>query len=290
MKVLITGAKGFIGSHLGNFLLGMRMDVFGVDNNSHPSKNPARFSIETGDAGNADVKGFDAVVHLAAHINVDESIVKPLEYFENNVRQTVRLLDRLRVDNPACLFIFASSAEVYGTAQFVPMTESHPLSPQSPYAETKKTCEEYCKMYKEMFGLNIKVIRNFNTFGEFQNDGNYGGVISKFRTLAREGHHLPLYGTGEQSRDYVHIAYLINVYLKALTQKDFPDLMHVGSGKPVKIIDVASAICKKFDVSIKKEPARFGEIMTLQADTSSLDSLGLPIYDSFDRDFEDFLR
>lgn len=290
MKVLITGARGFIGSHLGNYLVDKGMDVFGVDNNSHPSKNLTNFSIESGDAKDADVKGFDVIVHLAAHINVDESILKPFEYFENNVHQTVQLLDRIRMYNPNCLFVFASSAEVYGTAQFVPMTESHPISSQSPYAETKKTCEEYCKMYKEVFGLNIKVIRNFNTFGEFQSDGHYGGVISKFKKLAKDGHELPLYGTGEQSRDYVHITYLIHIYYKALTQTDFPNLIHIGSGKSIKIIDIANIVCKKFNVCIKKEPARFGEIMILQADTSLLTSFGIPIYDSFENDFEDFLK
>ncbi len=289
MKVLITGAKGFIGSHLGNFLTDKGISVIGVDNESHPSKNQVRFSVELCDAKDSDVRGFDAIIHLAAHISVDESILKPVEYFENNVLQTVQLLDNIKKNNPHCLFIFASSAEVYGSAQYIPMTESHPLSPQSPYAETKRTCEEYCQMYKKMFDLNIKIIRNFNTFGNFQNEGNYGGVISKFIKLAKGGISLPVFGTGEQVRDYMHISYLVNFYFQALTRENFPDLIHVGSGMSVKIIDIAKTISKKFNVDIYNEPARHGEIMVLQADTSSLASIGLPSYNSFEKDFEDLL-
>ncbi len=289
MNILITGAKGFIGSHLGNYLVDKGMTVFGIDNDSHPSKHTTRFSVSIAEAKEADVKGYDAIVHLAAHINVDESLIKPFEYFENNVQQTIQLLEKIRLDNPTCLCIFASSAEVYGSAQYIPMTEDHPLVPQSPYAETKRVCEQYCEMYRELYGLRIKVIRNFNAFGDFQHDGVYGGVISKFKRLAKEGKYLPVYGTGEQVRDYVHISYLIECYFQALTRKDFPNLIHIGSGTSVKIIDIARIISKRFDVAIQHEPPRLGEIAVLQADTSHLVGIGLSVYESFFKDLDVFL-
>jgi nucleoside-diphosphate-sugar epimerase len=289
-KILITGAKGFIGSHLGNMLVEKGFEVVGVDNNSHPSLNTTNFTILNQDVCKADVKGFDVIFHLAAHINVDESLKDPVKYFDNNVGQTLSILENVRLHNSDCLFIFASSAEVYGSAQSVPMGMDHPLAPASPYAETKKTGENICKLYERIYGINIRIVRNFNAFGAFQRDGEYGGVISKFKSLARQGKDLPVYGSGEQMRDYSDVNQFIHGYFLAATSKAFPETIHYGSGSPVKIIDIARYISKRFGVGIRHEPERRGEIAILHADISEAVKHGYKSEDDFWQKLETYLN
>lgn len=281
MKVLITGAKGFIGSHLGNFLHEKGHDVRGVDNECHPSANEIKFECFRLDSGDVDVSGYDAIVHLAAHINVDESLIDPLKYFANNTHETARVLESVRINNPTCLFLLASTSEVYGSAQSVPMDESHALHTLSPYAESKRLAESVCIFYRNAYGINTKIIRNFNVFGEFQNDGEYGGVIAIFRRLAKQGKDLPVHGDGTQVRDYVHVSYLTDAYHRALTDGDFPNLINLGAGNPIKIIDIANYFAKKYGVGVYFTEDRKGQIRLHHADVSRLKDMGMAQYDRF---------
>lgn len=289
-KILITGAKGFIGSHLGNKLHNMGHDVVGVDNETNASRNTILFKCEKYNFQEIeDLKDFDAVFHLAASINVDESIKKPVKYFENNSAGTLKLLDVLKKTNDKCRFIYASSAEVYGSARQQVMSEDHPLDPLSPYAVSKLAAEQMCKNYAQLYGLNVVVVRNFNTFGEYQRGGVYGGVIAKFKSLAQKGKSLPVYGSGEQSRDYMHISQAVDGYVLALTQK-LPEIVNFGSGVPVKIIDIANYISTKFNVGIHHEPPRPNEIMRLEADVSRARSYGYQISTDFWKHLDKYLE
>ena len=200
MKILITGARGFIGSHLGNRLVELGHQVVGVDNKHHTSTNEIKFDCMTDTFQNLlspinDIEKhfWDVIIHLAAFINVDESIEDPVMYMDNNAMGTLEVLEYVR-KHPKTKLIFASSAEVYGTAQRMLMDEDHPLDPQSPYAVSKLAAEQMCKNYAQIYGLDITVVRNFNTFGEHQSGGRYGGVIAKFKNLAKSGKPLEVYG------------------------------------------------------------------------------------------------
>ena len=279
MKVLITGAKGFIGSHLGNALVSRGDEVIGIDNESHASENPVTFSVLKDDAKNIDLEGIDVVLHLAAHINVDESIEKPIEYFENNVIETVRILEKLR-QFPKCKFIYASSAEVYGTAIETPMSEMHPLTPLSPYATSKLSAEEVCKLYADLHKCDITIIRNFNTFGPYQRGDYYGGVIAKFIAQAKAGVPLTVYGSGEQMRDYMHVSQAVTGYMLAIDKK-LPLVINFGSGNSVKIIDIAKRIAEKLNARIEHLAPRPNEIKSLKADVSEAISFGYQIQTDF---------
>lgn len=271
MKILITGARGFIGSHLGNKLVELGYKVQGVDDLSNPSDNKIKFPCEYVDfkryVSDTALAGIDVVFHLAAYINVDESIEHPSLYFENNAAKTIYLLDVIRNHNLKTKLIFASSAEVYGTAQMPAMDEDHPTDPISPYAVAKLAAEQMCKNYAQIYGMDITVIRNFNTFGEHQRGGQYGGVIAKFKKQAQEGGPITVYGSGEQMRDYMHISQAVNGYILALNTK-LPTIINFGSGTPIKIIDIANHIAKKFGVEVIHTKPRPNEVMRLQADVS----------------------
>ena len=124
---------------------------------------------------------------------VDESIIAPEVYMQNNAMGTIALLEQARRNGYKGKIIFASSAEIYGTAVKEMMDEDHPIDPLSPYAVAKLAAEQMCKLYAQLHGLDITVIRNFNTFGEYQSGGMYGGVIAKFKSQAVKGEEITVY-------------------------------------------------------------------------------------------------
>src|SRR3990167_9698795 len=189
-RILITGAAGFIGSHLGNRLVDLGNYVKGVDNFYHASGHPLKFRCETGDVRDGAylpilAKSCDVIVHLAAVINIDNSIEFPEGVIDINTTGTLRALETARrLDIP---FVFASSSEVYGPTQATSMDETHPLDAQSPYAASKVFGDRLCLSYQKTHGMDINVVRLFNTFGPYQMCDGYGGVIAKFVRQALDG-------------------------------------------------------------------------------------------------------
>lgn len=270
MRILITGIAGFIGSHLAKRLIDLGHDVIGVDNLSHPSDAVRSFvfsNMSFVQFAQADDLKFDVIFHLAAHINVDESIQKPKDYFDNNTVDTFLFLEECRKKDFKGKIIYASSGEVYGTAQYQTIDENHPLCPSSPYAVSKLLADQLCQNYARLYGLDITIIRNFNTFGEYQRSGMYGGVIAKFKHQAKNGEAITVYGSGEQMRDYMYISQAVNGYILSMENK-LPIIINLGTGKPIKIIDIANFIAKKFNTKIIHTEPRINEIMRLEADVS----------------------
>lgn len=292
MKILITGAAGFIGSHLGNKLASLGHKVEGVDTWENAGKNKLNFKVRKMNfAGrNLSLKGYSVVFHLAAHINVDESIKNPTKYFDNNMIGTHRLLERIRKECPEVRFIYASSAEVYGTAVTPKMDENHPLDPLSPYAVSKLGAEQMCKVYAQVYNLSVSIIRNFNTFGEYQRGGIYGGVIAKFAKLAKNGKDIPVYGSGEQMRDFMYVKQAVSGYVLAMEQRNMPLIINFGSGTPIRIIDIANFVAQKFKVKIYHDKPRPNEIMRLEADVSRAMHYGYKVETNFWGNLDSYLE
>jgi len=238
--------------------------------------------------GRKNIPDFDVIFHLAAFINVDESIEFPYMYMENNTLGTLNVLEYVK-KHPNVKLIFASSAEVYGSAQTDLISEEHLLNPASPYAVSKLSAEQLCKNYVQLYGLDVTIIRNFNTFGEYQSGGKYGAVIAKFKELALRGSQLEVYGSGEQIRDYMHISQAVEGYVLALNNK-LPMIINFGSGNSVKIIDIAKYIANKFGVGISHTAPRPGEIMRLQADISCALKYGYKASTDFWNQLERYLE
>src|SRR3990167_1327500 len=243
-SILLTGAAGFIGSHLGNRLVDLGNKVKGLDNFYHASGQPLKFRCETGDVRNAEylpilAKNCDVIVHLAAVINIDNSIEFPENVLDINTTGTLRALEvARRLDIP---FVFASSSEVYGPTKATSMDEGHPLDAQSPYAASKVFGDRLCLSYQKTYGMDVNVVRLFNTFGPYQMSDGYGGVIAIFTRQALEGTPMTIHGDGSQERDYLYIDDAVNAYLLALTES-FDGPVNFGGGAPVSILDIARKI------------------------------------------------
>ncbi|MCC5997512.1 MAG: SDR family NAD(P)-dependent oxidoreductase [Thermofilum sp.] len=272
--ILVTGGAGFIGSHLVKELVKSGYSVRVLDNLSNGSLENIRDvlgSIEfiKGDIRDKNVvedalKGVDAVVHLAALIDVAESVEKPELYLDVNVNGTFNVA---RASRKVSAFIFASTCAVYGEPVKIPIGEDHPLRPKSPYAATKIAGEAFVQAYGNLYGYRPVILRLFNVYGPRQSKA-YAGVITEFVKRATSGEPPIIFGDGEQTRDFVHVKDVAKAIIKALDSDNASGIYNVGSGVAVTINDLAHLILKlagKENVEPIHGPPRPGDIKHSQA-------------------------
>ena len=204
MKILVTGGAGFIGSHLCERLLKDGHSIKCLDNFYNGNVNNIRamltnpnFDFIKGDVRDEVLlrrlcSDIDFIYHLAANIHVERSIIYPNETFDINVGGTLKILKILK-ENKHIKMVLASSAEVYGSGKH---SEKSPLNPLSPYAASKVAAEAACRAYNAVYNTDVRIIRNFNTFGPRQKYNGYGAVIAIL--IQRVLNNMPplIYGSG----------------------------------------------------------------------------------------------
>lgn len=266
-KVLVTGAGGFIGSHLTERLteLGAQTRAF-VRYSSAGSwgwldQSPHKNDIEVvlGDIRDADtvsnaLSNVDIVFHLAALIAIPYSYHAPLSYVRTNVEGTLNILQGAQRAGSEVV-VHTSTSEVYGTARTVPIDENHPLQGQSPYSASKIGADKIAESFHLSFGLPVVTVRPFNTFGPRQ---SARAVIPTIITQALNGSEVRL-GNLEPTRDLNFVADTVEGFIKAAeTPKAIGEVINLGSGREISIKDLASLILKMMDkeVSVSLEGAR----------------------------------
>jgi len=218
-RILVTGAAGFIGSHLVERLVGAGRGVVGLDNfdefydpsvkrrNLAALEDEPRFELVEGDIRDPALlealpDDIDSIVHLAARAGVRPSIAEPMLYQDVNVTGTQRLLELAR-RREIRRFVFGSSSSVYGNNEKVPFSEDDPVDrPISPYAATKRAGELLCHTYRHLFGIGCVCLRFFTVYGPRQRPDL---AIHKFTRLMSAGEPIPRFGDGSTKRDYTHI-------------------------------------------------------------------------------------
>jgi len=295
MKIMITGGAGFIGSHLCDKYVSEGHTVLCLDNfingnlmNIRHLLSRRNFKLINGDIRNFDLlekitRDVDAIFHLAAQIHVDRSIIEPGLTYEINVLGTQNILEVARmydVDKT----IYASTSEVYGSAQYSPMDEKHPLSAPHPYGASKIAADRMCHAYIQTYGMNICIMRPFNIYGPRQKDSGYGGAISLFTKRVLSNMPPIIYGDGEQTRDYTYVEDIVAAYDLILNyKKALAEPINFGTGADIKIIDLANLIIKLLNKEGTVKPVhiegRPGEVRRLIADISRAKAIGwLPKY------------
>lgn len=285
MRILVTGGAGFQGSHIVDRLLsdGHQVSVLntysgGANDNLAAIANKINLiwgSITDREVVNKSVRDNEVIFHLAAYINVDESLAFPGQTIQTNVLGTTNILDAARASQARV--IFASSCEVYGDGhrenKFV--SESSEMKPNSPYAASKAAADRICYSYYRSFDLDVTIVRPFNVFGERQKAGTFGALIPKLVHQAGKGENLNVFGAGEQERDYCYISDIVEAYMLVFGRSDLKGReINFATGKNTKVIDIAKYIANKFGVGIRHLPARPGEVKTFNADISLAKSLG----------------
>ena len=283
-KVLVTGGAGFIGSHLVEKLLSREYDVVVLDDLSKGvSKNLSKVShlikVVKADVSDAStvkevLKGVDYVVHLAALVSVQESIEKPSLYHEVNAIGTFNLL-QWSAKAGVKRFTFVSSCAVYGDPKSLPIKETDPVNPLSPYAESKLVAEEYCRAFSGQFKLGAAVLRLFNVYGPRQAYSEYSGVITRFLERLRLRQPPVIYGDGEQTRDFVFVEDVVGYAVRAL-ETDSKVTVNIGSAKQTTINELARLV-QQLTGTLGMEPVHLqpkkGEIRHSLADISLLRSM-----------------
>jgi len=271
---LVTGGAGFIGSHLSRKLEGLGHRVVSLDNFMHPCENPhdSKFAdVRYSQDMSQYFKGCDACFHLAAQISVDRSIHSPQETIDINVNGTLNILELCK--KHGVKLVFASTSEVYGTSQAKKMSEDHPLDAQSPYGASKVAADRLCKSYIDTYGMKIVILRNFNTFGPYQNDDSYGGVIARFTKHALNGEDLNIFGSGKQERDYMWVDDAVDAYIKLVNQAG---VYNAGSGSTITVNRIAQIIKEESGSKsrIVHGKPRPGEVQRLCCDSGKIKKLG----------------
>ncbi len=289
MKILITGGAGFIGSHLCDKYVKNGDTVLCLDNfmngnlmNIRHLLNYRNFKLVNGDLRDFDLlekimRDVDAVFHLAAQIHVDRSIIEPKLTYDVNVLGTQNILEVARMYDVEKI-IHASTSEVYGSAQYVPMDEKHPLNAPHPYGASKIAADRMCYAYVETYGMNICIMRSFNIFGPRQKDSGYGGVISLFTKRILSNMPPIVYGDGAQTRDYTYVDDTVKAYdLILKNSKPLEEPINFGTGEEIKIIDLANKIIELCDKEGKIKPVhvepRPGEVKRLLANNSKANEI-----------------
>jgi len=290
-KVLVTGAGGFIGSHLSEALVREGEDVRAfVRYNSRDEggllddlPNEVRSSIEivSGDLKDPDgvrkaVRGCDKVFHLGALIAIPYSYVHPFDFIQTNVVGTAHVLNAC-LENPALeRVIHTSTSEVYGTAQRVPIDEKHPLQAQSPYSASKIGADKLAESYYLSFGLPVSVIRPFNTFGPRQ---SLRAIIPTIISQAVKGERIRL-GNLKPRRDFLFVRDTVRGFMElGECDEAVGKVVNVGTGEDISIEELVNKILnlmgKRAEIEVQDRRIRpdRSEVMQLLADTRLAQSL-----------------
>lgn len=290
-NVLVTGADGFIGSHLTEYLVrgGYKVRALALYNSfnswgwldSLPKEILAEVEVVTGDIRDPNgvrsaLAGQDAVLHLAALIAIPYSYHLPDTYVETNIKGTLNVLQAAR-DLGVGKIVHTSTSEVYGTAQFVPISESHPLHPQSPYAATKSAADQLALSFFYSFSTPVAVIRPFNTYGPRQ---SCRAVIPTIITQLASGKRRIKLGDLGPTRDFNFVVDTVAAFVAVLeSNASIGQVLNAGSGYEVSIGALAGIIAELMDLELEIDcdPSRLrpaaSEVERLCADNSRLRAL-----------------
>jgi UDP-glucuronate 4-epimerase len=289
--VLITGAAGFIGSHLVDRLLADGCEVTGVDNFDdfyaaalkraniaghvdHPSYNLVEVDIRDRDAMLARLtRRYDVVVHLAAKAGVRPSIANPVLYQDVNVRGTQNMLELARARGIP-QFVFASSSSVYGVNPNVPWREDdHVLQPISPYASTKVSGELLGHVYSHLYGMRFIALRFFTAYGPRQRPDL---AIRKFAQLILNGERIPFYGDGSSRRDYTYVDDIVGGIVGAIRYRgSLYEVVNLGNNHAVTLGELVRSMEDVLGIPalLAPMPDQPGDVPQTWADVSKARSL-----------------
>ncbi len=278
MRVFVTGGAGFIGSHTTRILLERGHQVTVYDNLSSGKRElvpNAAFFIR-GDLKDqkklaAAMAGHDAVVHLAAYIAVGVSVERPVDFAENNIVNTVRLLEAMRSAGTRRI-VFSSSATVYGVPRRLPLHEDDPLGIQSnPYGATKIGAEAFVAVYNQLYGFDAAILRYFNPFGPNELCDPETHVIPNVIKAALQRKPIPLYWKGDQVRDFIYVEDLAAAHAEVLDLKGL-DYFNVGSETGSKVRDIVQAVTDilGYTVPIEDLGQRAGDVPANYASSEKL--------------------
>lgn len=283
MRYLVTGVAGFVGSSLSERLIALGHEVRGIDcftdyypralkeDNLAALRRGTRFDFHEGDLATADLpallEGCDAVFHQAAQAGVRASWGSTFEsYTQHNVYSTQRLLEAVKTGGKVRRVVYASSSSVYGETDDLPMSETSRPKPHSPYGVTKLAAEHLCELYRHNFGVSTVSLRYFTVYGPRQRP-DMG--FHKFIVKLLKGEALPIFGDGEQTRDFTFIDDIVAANILSLAD-DASGVYNIGGGSRVTLNHVLETLAKLTErpLLVDRAGPQAGDVRHTEADTT----------------------
>lgn len=278
MKVLVTGGAGFIGSHVSKLLLEEGHQVTIIDNLSHGNKqslDPRATFVEADILNQQKLEeilpGYGAVIHMASLIEVGESVKRPVEFVENNILGTAKLLEAMRKSKVKKI-IFSSSVCIYGKPTKLPITEDDPLGEQeNTYGITKVTMEQLCMLYHSLHNFDVTILRYFNPYGPGELHNPETHAIPNFIKAVLLKQPIPLYWKGSHIRDFIYIDDLVSAHVLPLNLTGL-HIYNVGTEIGAKVADVVKTIFELvgYEVPIEDLGERKGDVAELVASAQKI--------------------
>ncbi len=276
MNVLIIGSEGFIGSHCVEYYLEQGHSVTGVDICSKENITYPYFFHEQGNGYDTvfqDVE-FDVCINASGNGSVPFSFENPLADYTANCSELFSLLQAIQKFNKSCKIIHLSSAAVYGTPEQLPVKEHYHTKPQSPYGWNKLISEHICIEFVRIYQLQIAITRPFSVFGPGLRKQLFWDIFER----SKHNYNIELWGTGNESRDFIFIDDLIKAFDLLLKHAPMQgEIYNLATGEEVSIRTVATLYCNMINSDIKvafNKNARIGDPLNWKADINKLTQLG----------------
>jgi UDP-glucose 4-epimerase len=279
-KVLITGGAGFIGSHLADKLVNLGTEIKVIDNfdefyngkdkNVKNNLKKDNYNLVKGDILSLETlisltKGVSIIFHQAAQAGLRHCNEHPMKAHNVNVTGTINVLTAARI-NKVKRVVYASSSSIFGPPQNIPMNETHPTNPHSPYGATKLAAEKYCIAFNKVYGTSTVCLRYFSVYGP---RGRPDQVFFNFANKIKNGEQPIIFGDGSQTRDFTYIDDVVDANIRAATVDDADGrVFNIGYGSELSIREAAAEIATRLDSSITPNflPSYKGDFPRTQAD------------------------
>ena len=280
-KILITGAKGFLGSNLSNHFNNLGYETFGVGHRSSSSKKEKELSMKYWIDGDITKKSileldnkYDVIIHCGGSGSVGYSMNHVKDDFKKTVDSTKEVLEFMREYNPSAHLIYPSSPAVQGEHPDQPIKEEYVGEPTSPYGYHKRIVEDLCLQYSEEFGLNISVVRLFSIYGNGLKKQLLWDACKKISNSQDEA---VFWGTGKETRDFIHVTDVIRLFELLLEKKDKFLILNGGTGQKYTVQKVVEMIRDLIDSNIEitfNNQSNKGNPPYYWADTKKLEEIG----------------
>ncbi len=280
MRAVVTGGAGFIGSNLVDSLVADGADVLVLDDLSHGSAanlagSPAAELVELDVRDEAAVRravtGFapDLVFHLAAQIDVRKSMTDPATDTAVNVLGSVNVFAAALAAGARRVVNTSTGGAIYGEGRQLPAPEDHPVAPEAPYGLSKFCAEQYCEIFTRLHGLSTVSLRYGNVYGPRQDPLGEAGVIAIFCGKLLDGGKATIFGSGEQTRDYVFVEDVVDANLRA-AESGATGPINIGLGQQKSVLDIVEVMTGLADNGFEPEhaPERPGEVQHIALDAS----------------------
>ena len=254
-KILITGAKGFLGSNVAKHFKALGYVTYGIGHGGLSIEESSQIGLDYWKKDDVSIASilefgqtFDVIVHCGGSGSVGFSVEHPYDDFKKTVDGTLEVLEYMRVYNPDTHLIYPSSPAVQGECEDAPIKEEYIGKPASPYGYHKKIAEDLCQSYSEKFGLNISIVRLFSVYGNGLKKQLLWDACKKIQNSKDE---VVFWGTGEETRDFIHISDVLSLFDKVLEKNSSFMIINGGTGTKYTIKQIVELIRSYLEKDIK---------------------------------------